>query len=80
MRGKEGQTIKPNRGALDSISEEITPTYLVRQAWLRTLSRHPTEDETNRSVQYLEESENRAEGLRDLMWVLLNTQEFLTNH
>lgn len=53
---------------------------LIQEAYLRSLSRHPTETELQRVRRHLKESKNTIEGLRDLMWVLLNTQEFLTNH
>ncbi|MBM83424.1 MAG: hypothetical protein CMJ78_22935 [Planctomycetaceae bacterium] len=80
MRDKPEQTIKAQRGARDPIPAEVTAEYLVEEAWLRSLSRMPTDAEVERTVGYLKESENLAEGLRDVMWALLNTQEFLTNH
>ena len=72
--------IKPEGDALEPIEEEITPDYIVEHAYLRTLSRLPSGEERTRAIAYLEQAPNHAEGLRDLMWVLLNTQEFLTNH
>jgi hypothetical protein len=30
--------------------------------------------------QYIADSDDLVEGLRGLVWALLNTQEFLTNH
>ena len=53
---------------------------LVEQAYLRTLSRKPTQDELNRSLDYFQESEDSVEGARDLLWALLNTKEFIVNH
>jgi hypothetical protein len=53
---------------------------LIREAYLRTVSRPPTERELARSRQYLKESANTAEGLRDVLWALLNTDEFIVNH
>lgn len=53
---------------------------LIREAFLRTLSRAPTAMELDRGRDHLADSENIVEGLRDLMWALINTQEFLTNH
>ncbi len=53
---------------------------LIHQAYLRTLSRLPDEVELTRAMQYFEDCENRAEAMHDLMWVLINTQEFVTNH
>ncbi|MCA9021668.1 MAG: DUF1553 domain-containing protein, partial [Planctomycetaceae bacterium] len=53
---------------------------LVTEAYLRTLSRYPEKQELNESLQYLQKTKDIQEGLHDLMWVLLNTQEFITNH
>ena len=53
---------------------------LVRQAYLRTLSRNPDEHELTSSLAYLRDSDTVAEGLRDLVWALVNTKEFMVNH
>lgn len=50
---------------------------LVRQAWLRTLSRLPTADELSRAKKQFTAAESTVEGLRDLLWALLNTKEFV---
>jgi len=50
---------------------------LVREAWLRTLSREPTAEEMSRAVQHIATAESTVEGLRDLLWSLLNTKEFV---
>ncbi|MCB9940319.1 MAG: DUF1549 domain-containing protein [Planctomycetaceae bacterium] len=53
---------------------------LVASAYLRALSREPTASEAADCRQHIEQSESIVEGLRDLLWALLNTQEFITNH
>ena len=53
---------------------------LVTSAYLRTLSRRPIEVELADCREHIAASENIMEGLRDLMWALLNTQEFIANH
>lgn len=53
---------------------------LVTDAYLRTLSRLPEQTEWKESLKHLQNMETVQEGLHDLMWVLLNTQEFITNH
>ena len=53
---------------------------IVEEAYLRTLSRYPTEQEQQRSIKYLGESTDLAKGAKDLLWVLLNTKEFILNH
>jgi hypothetical protein len=52
----------------------------IKAAFLRTLSRPPTPAEMKRSALHLEQVGNRTEGLHELLWALLNTREFITNH
>lgn len=53
---------------------------LVTEAYLRTLSRLPTEAERDRSVQFVQAADDAASGLRGVVWALLNTKEFIVNH
>ena len=53
---------------------------IVRQAYLRTLSRYPNEREMQAASKYLDSSANTINGVRNLIWVLLNTKEFIVNH
>lgn len=58
---------------------EAGPEDLVREAYLRTLSRLPKQDEQAVALRYLSESETPSSGMKDLMWALLNTKEFIVN-
>lgn len=53
---------------------------LIREAYLRTVSRPPSTEELERSKQYIKESEQPSTGMRDVVWALLNTKEFIVNH
>jgi hypothetical protein len=53
---------------------------LVKQAYLRTLSRYPTAEEMDRCHQFLASSANPVEGAKGLLWTLVNTKEFIVNH
>ena len=53
---------------------------LIRTAYTRTLSRPPSESELVDCRRHLQDAQNVVDGLRDLLWALLNTQEFITNH
>lgn len=68
--------------ALDPLNDPapFEPEAVVREAYLRTLSRLPTEAEAARARNHLEAAGEPATGLRDLLWALLNTKEFITNH
>jgi hypothetical protein len=52
----------------------------VRQAYLRTLSRLPGPEELARAEHYLGAANEPGTGVRDLVWALLNTKEFILNH
>jgi hypothetical protein len=56
------------------------PTEIVRQAYLRTLSRVPDDREASIALDYVRAAGDQGSGIRDLLWALLNTKEFITNH
>ncbi len=53
---------------------------LIRQVYLRSLSRYPTDIELEIANKHLQESSSRQAGIRDLLWALVNTKEFIVNH
>ncbi|MFG0266519.1 MAG: DUF1549 and DUF1553 domain-containing protein [Rhodopirellula sp. JB055] len=53
---------------------------VVDDAYLRTLSRYPNEDERKTSLQFISESKSPQSGLESLMWALVNTKEFIITH
>ena len=52
---------------------------LVQQTYLRTLSRLPDEREAAIALKHLQGNNDTIAGVRDLLWALLNTKEFLVN-
>lgn len=65
-------------------SEAKTPAFdpgdIIETAYLRTLSRYPTDEEVERCRRYFAEAPSIAAGAKDLLWALLNTKEFILNH
>lgn len=53
---------------------------LVEEAYLRTLSRFPDDEETAISVDFINGSQTPAEGVESLLWALVNTKEFIITH
>ena len=49
---------------------------VVRELYLTTLSREPTEKETKICIDYVNASSSRKEGFEDVLWSLLNSTEF----
>jgi hypothetical protein len=53
---------------------------LIREAFLRTVSRPPTDEELKTAREDVGAAADPVGGVRDLLWALLNTREFLVNH
>ena len=68
----------------DDKSPEKTPSIDVAKAvediYLRTLSREPSESEAEAATEYVAQAKDQIEGIRGVMWALLNTKEFIVNH
>ena len=63
----------------EQAGEALDREQLIRTAWLRTASRPPSPQETARGLKHLERTQSLKEGMRDLMWALVNTKEFILN-
>lgn len=53
---------------------------VIVEAYERTLGRKPAESEAQLARDYFRQAGDEAKGMRDLLWALLNTKEFVTNH
>jgi len=54
---------------------------IVDELFLLALARFPAEGEKEKMVEYLTTEKNRgARAIHDVLWALLNTNEFLLNH
>jgi hypothetical protein len=53
---------------------------LVSEVFLRTVNRMPTDRELARARSDIAKTGDPINGLRDLLWVMLNTREFAVNH
>lgn len=86
IAGLEKQ-LKQLRATVRSLTKSAPPEApkvdvpaLVDEAYLRTLSRFPTDAERAVALEHVQSDESASEGLRDLVWALINTKEFLVNH
>jgi hypothetical protein len=52
----------------------------VEELFLAALSRPPSGDEARSALDHLRTSPDRASGLADVLWALINTREFVLNH
>jgi len=78
VTGQQDLVQKPNEQS-EAVASDCVER-LVSAAYLRTLSRGPNDEELNDCRDHMLASENTVEGLRDVMWALLNSKEFITNN
>lgn len=60
-----------------SRDKNLADEELIRQVFLRTLCREPTEPEKAAALQAARTSKNRQEWVEDLLWSVLSSREFL---
>ena len=77
-----GKRAKGNKkeDAADERELAVDAPTLIRQVYLRTVSRPPTDDEIARCTNYLAQADSPLAGAKGLLWALLNTKEFIVNH
>lgn len=80
LAAAEERAAKLREVAEDTPLKPMDTASIIRQAYLRTVSRLPTAEETERAEAYFKETSDVAVGTRDLLWALLNTKEFVVNH
>jgi len=72
---------KVRGGRLARLLAENRPNdSLVEELYLAILSRRPDDEERDFSLGHVGSANDRAEALTDIVWALLNTREFVTNH
>jgi hypothetical protein len=70
----------PNGRIATLLKAKTPPEALVEELYLATLSRPPRADEAARAKGWLTAGASPRDGAADLLWVLLNSREFLFNH
>jgi hypothetical protein len=71
-------------GWLASLDDALDPTEAsldkyIREAFLRVLSRLPTDSELLQCRRFASASRSHADGIRGILWALLNSKEFCLN-
>ena len=69
------------RGRLPKLIASIEDDRdLISELYLTALSRFPTEDEIEIHLMHVAEAPTRAEGMKDVLWSLINVREFVFIH
>jgi hypothetical protein len=79
VAAKRGKSIEKADAKTAAAAPEPDVGVLIRSLYLRTLSRPPTADEEARVRRHLA-ANGKAAGLKDTLWALLNSKEFIINH
>jgi hypothetical protein len=75
-----GKLNDPN-GRLPQLLKTMTDDReVIIELYLTALSRFPAEKELELQLQYVEKADDRASGMKDVLWTLLNVREFVFNH
>lgn len=61
-------------------TKQIDVDHAIEQAFLRTVSRPPTAQELSEARSDIGAAKTPVDGIRDLLWAMLNTREFKVNH
>jgi hypothetical protein len=62
------------------LSAKRSQAAIVEDLYLRTLSRYPDSEEKQFAENIIEKDNGMRRGLEDLLWALLNSEEFIYNH
>lgn len=74
------QDSQPADATAATAPAQLNTDTIITDAWLRTLSRLPTDAELQTARTWISESKDPVEGIRGVLWALLNTREFIVNH
>jgi hypothetical protein len=62
------------------VKAKKTTPEVVEELYLTAYARRPTKAELEKATAYVGRQENRQQALEDVLWVILNSKEFMFNH
>lgn len=62
------------------IRNKVSTEDAIRELYVSTFSRPPSDDEVVAAVSHVETAESPQQGFEDILWALINSREFLFNH
>ncbi len=68
------------RAANETVSRKKTPEKVVETMFLATLTRPPTDKESTTMLTHIAKATDKRAAYHDILWALVNSTEFLSNH
>lgn len=68
------------KAANETVIRKKTPAAVVETLFLATLSRPPTEAEAKKMLAHLGAAKDKRTAYQDVLWALVNSSEFVSNH
>lgn len=79
-RLKSGSAKNKSKSKINSKMSPFPIERLITETFLRVLGRIPDEREFQSAIQDVNKMEDPVDGIKELLWALLNTKEFMVNH
>jgi len=64
----------------DLLAQKLTNAEILDNLYVRALSRRPSESTAESLLQYVASTEDKRQAWEDILWTILNSQEFLYQH
>jgi len=58
----------------------MTDLEMIDELYMTALQRKPKANELKEALQNIDHAMTRQEGIEDVLWVLINSREFIFNH
>lgn len=72
--------VRPSTGEGEHKVRPYPTDQIIEELFLRTVSRLPTAEEVMKAKEDIAAAKDPVDGIRDLLWAMLNTREFMVNH
>jgi hypothetical protein len=79
-RSDASNSSKQETAAPETAPAENTRADVIDILYLQCLGRRPNDQERRLALRYVQQAPDVSEALYDVIWALLNTKEFVTNH
>jgi len=80
LRLMNAPQLNNNAALVEQATKAATPAQAIDILFMATVSRHPNADEIGRLTSYVGKQSTPRSAYSDILWALLNSGEFATNH